>query len=140
MYGCSETVRVGWDSQLVRSSEFELFIINKLQDEPKLGQYIAYHPSKNDYFDETVTFVKMIAAIPGDNIIIKDGYQRINGGEPKFLHLMGTLKKKTNELDREVTVQEGQVWMMGTTDNSYDSRYTGAIPQENIIGYAYPVF
>lgn len=140
MYGCAETVRIGWDSQLVRSSEFELFIINKLQDEPKKGQYIAYHPLKNDYFDENVTFVKIIAALPGDQIVIKDGYQRINGGDPKFLHLMGTLKKKINDLDRKVTVQEGDLWMMGTTNNSYDSRYTGPIPKENIIGYAYPLF
>ncbi|MCB6146779.1 S26 family signal peptidase (plasmid) [Providencia rettgeri] len=34
----------------------------------------------------------------------------------------------------------GHIWLMGRTKVSFDSRYWGVLPIENVIGRAYPIW
>ncbi len=141
MYIIMNYFMIGMDLQIIKSSEYDYFFINKFDNNNDVGDYIAYKAKPlPPYFEEGSIFIKKIAALPGDVITVKDGYQKINGGEPRYLHLLKTLKKQASDFDRTVTVSENGLWVIGTTKASYDSRYTGEIDNSQIVGRAYPLW
>jgi conjugal transfer pilin signal peptidase TrbI len=141
MYIIMNYFMLGMDLQIIKSSEYDYFFINKFEINNDVGDYIAYKAKPlPPYFEEGSIFIKKLAALPGDVITVKDGYQRINNGQPRYLHLLKTLKKETNDFDRTVTVSDNALWVMGTTKASYDSRYTGEISDSQVVGRAYPLW
>lgn len=87
--------------------------------------------------------VKRVIAVPGDEVKCCDaeGYLTINGQTLKEPYLTKTTAP--SEIDFNVKVPEGKVWVMGDNRvNSSDSRYHqdingGFINQEDIIGKAF---
>jgi len=105
--------------------------------------------------------VKRIIGIPGDHLRLKDGVVYRNGeklNEPYVIHTLGNYDPYRDEFpsvtpematvipdwrltmrnyihDGELVVPPGRFFAMGDNrDVSYDSRYWGFIPQENVIG------
>ena len=85
-----------------------------------------------------VIYVKRLVGLPGERIVIRDGNvfadERQLGpsdGIPESIeYFNGPL---TNESG--VTVPEGSYFMLGDNSaHSYDSRYWGAVPRQNIFG------
>ena len=141
MYVLLNYFMIGLDLQIVKSSEYDYFFINKFEKNNQLGDYIAYRSEGLEpYFADGSVIIKKIAGVPGDVVTVKDGYQEINGGPKTKLWLLKTLKKEAADFDRTVTVSEGSYWVMGTTNASYDSRYTGEIKKSQVIGRAYPIW
>lgn len=105
--------------------------------------------------DEKELYTKRVIGVPGDVIEIKEGIMSINGkvvpqryvgkgdGADIFeedlfglvysvQHIPGSQRLKSM---KKVTVPEGMLFVCGDNrDNSYDSRYWGLLPMENVEG------
>ena len=84
---------------------------------------------------------KQVKGIAGDTVEIKNGIVKING---EYLTTVEYGAKKYNlpitHWDTVYTLQQGELFLYGTSENSYDSRYWGTFPQERVLGIIQPVF
>lgn len=159
------TIEVG-DRILVNKMAYDLKIpftpfVVKSVGEPQRGDIIVFDNPKNG-----VCMVKRLIALPGDHVMIKDGFVSINGewmpgtseglkelekslqDEMFYSEFVGSHKvqiKRTASLFRahsfEFTVPVGKYFAMGDNrDNSLDSRSWGFLSREDLKGRAWGVF
>jgi signal peptidase I len=86
----------------------------------------------------TQTFVKRVVGLPGDTLMIRDGYVYRNGVEETGAYIQPCPEPTVCTFSQTLTVPQGEYYMMG--DNrplSDDSRYWGPVPQSWIIGTAF---
>ncbi|MGE3920348.1 MAG: signal peptidase I [Gammaproteobacteria bacterium] len=133
--------------------------------EPKVGDIVVFHYPPNP----SVDYIKRVVGVPGDHIRYINKVLYINNKpmDQKFLgysmsvdangervvvkkmqeNLLGT--KHNIFIDPEVAAQDkidiivppGKYFMMGDNrDESYDSRYWGFVPEQNLIGKAFLVW
>jgi len=83
--------------------------------------------------------VKRVIGVAGDNVVGKDGIVTINGKETDEPYIF--TGHKPSELDFNVTVPEGKIWVMGDHRGaSADSRYhqddvnNGFVPESKVTG------
>jgi signal peptidase I len=83
--------------------------------------------------------VKRVIGIAGDNVVGKDGIVTINGKETDEPYI--SAGNKPSELDFNVTVPKGKIWVMGDHRGaSADSRYhqddvnNGFVPESKVTG------
>jgi signal peptidase I len=98
--------------------------------------------------DTSLDFVKRVVGLPGDTLQIKNkrvlinGQEYINGHEKfsdSFLLTSGPNKVRDNL--GPIVVDQGYVFVMGDNrDKSYDSRFWGELPLENIKGKAQLIY
>ena len=102
-----------------------------------IGKAVKMEPVLKD--GETIT--KMVIGLPGDKVEIKDGKLTINGYYWTNTDY-GTQKygKSKNHYDTSYTIKDGELFLYGTASNSYDSRYWGTYPQDNVYGIVRPLF
>lgn len=88
--------------------------------------------------------VKRVIGVAGDNIVAKDGVVTINGKTTSEPYIFAG--NKPSEMDFNVTVPAGKVWVMGDHRGaSADSRYhqddvnNGFVPVSKITGRAFAV-
>jgi signal peptidase I len=92
--------------------------------------------------------VKRVIGIAGDNVVGKDGIVTINGKETTEPYIFAG--NKPSELDFNVTVPEGKIWVMGDHRGaSADSRYhqddvnNGFVPESivtgRVVGIIWPI-
>lgn len=131
-------------------------------NEPKRGDIITFRYP----VDPSINYIKRVIGVPNDRISYIDKELYINGAkipqEALSLNAVSTdqsgdttrvAERKENLLGKEhrifvrpdkidddfhdVVVPEGYYFVMGDNrDDSYDSRYWGFVPEENIIGQA----
>ncbi len=108
--------------------------------EPQRGDVVVFRFPLNPSQD----YIKRLIGVPGDTIEIRDKNVYVNGTLYQNPH---ELHKDTKTLPRELSVRDNfgpaQVptaayFMMGDNrDNSFDSRFWGFVPDDNIIGPAF---
>jgi len=83
--------------------------------------------------------VKRVIGVAGDNVVGKDGVVTINGKETTEPYIFAG--NKPSELDFNVTVPKGKIWVMGDHRGaSADSRYhqddvnKGFVPESKVTG------
>ena len=83
--------------------------------------------------------VKRVIGIAGDNVVGKDGIVTINGRKTTEPYIFAG--NKASELDFNVTVPEGKIWVIGDHRGaSADSRYhqddvnNGFVPESKVTG------
>ena len=83
--------------------------------------------------------VKRVIGIAGDNVVGKDGVVTINGKKTTEPYIFAG--NKASELDFNITVPEGKIWVMGDHRGaSADSRYhqddvnNGFVPESKVTG------
>jgi signal peptidase I len=88
--------------------------------------FVAPLPEKPDY-------IKRLIGLPGDNLEVREGVVYINGKALNEPYRAAPPNPTDNY--GPVTVPAHEYFMMGDNrDDSYDSRYWGFVPNENIIG------
>src|SRR5690606_12633110 len=107
------------------------------------GIYVFSSRDLRPYFEKGTRLTKYLVGLPGDTIEIDDNdVIRINGvvvGEGLSL-ARKYLDRSESEFRGKRTLQDNEYWVMGDSDQSFDSRYWGSIKSEDIIARAYPLF
>ena len=98
--------------------------------------------------DKSMDFVKRVIGLPGDTVEVKDKKVYINGElysiqaekhTDPFILNQGQGKARDNF--GPVTIDPGYCFVMGDNrDQSYDSRFWGLVPIENIKGKAFIIY
>lgn len=82
-----------------------------------------------------------MAGLPGDRVTVTEQETRVNGVVVGVgLALAATVGRNPSSYVREFVVAPGQVFVMGRTLDSYDSRYWGAVQAPQLIGRASRLF
>lgn len=126
------------------SDYFVYFMVLNKNIVPKRGDYVvASMPEHNLKAGPPIgrAIVKKVAAVPGDWVQIDGTELYINGFHVDRLWLAKSIpEKQPGDFDRKITLAEGEYFLMGSTQESFDSRYWGPISDKAIRGYAYPLF
>jgi signal peptidase I len=133
----AQGVYVSSGSMLPTLEVNDRLMIDKLSyhwSNPQRGDIIVFSPTqelKRQHFKDS--FIKRVIGLPGEKVEIKGGRVYINN------RLLGE-KYIAEELASQwgpMTVPPNSYLVMGDNrDNSYDSRYWGFVPRDNIIGKA----
>lgn len=125
--------------------------------EPKRGDVAVFrYPG-----DTSVDYIKRIVGLPGDHIVYRNKTLYINGvmmqrdvigpytgpdadGAELSREHLGSVEHEMLTIpggysrEGEWTVPNGEYFAMGDNrDNSYDSRYWGFVPEQNLVGKAF---
>ena len=97
------------------------------------------------YFPNGTLIVKILAGVPGDEARV-DGHGAtvagVDWGPLHYLKPGAKLAEEGRTLDdyrRAERIGPGTYWVMAPLPGSYDSRYWGAIDEEQIVGRVYPI-
>lgn len=126
-----------------RCLPFDWYIVTPKNDGEQYirGQLVQFKaPSSVTRLTEQFEVIKIVAAIAGDRWRITNDQLFINDELWGDLHLMTSLGIENGALDGRGIVPNGHVYVLGTNPSSYDSRYWGPLPQEQITGNANVVF
>jgi signal peptidase I len=120
-------------------------LVNKLSyqwSDVGRGDLIVFERPDSEHADDIKDLIKRVIALPGEELVIKDGRVYIDGqalSEP-YLPAGTTTSPQTlrcSETDPCV-IPQSSVWVMGDNRNgSRDSRSFGAIPDDDIVGKAF---
>jgi len=111
---------------------------------PQRGDVIIFSFPNNT----SVDFVKRVIGLPGDTIAVRNKKVIVNGQELSLGHekytdpyIVTEGQGRIRDNMPEVVVQKGHVFAMGDNrDQSYDSRFWGQLPVENIKGKALIIY
>lgn len=110
-------------------------IVDKISDtakNPERNAVVVFkypnNPSKN--------FIKRIIGLPGETVIVKgDTVKIINSENPKGFMLDQSYITHKYTQDAEVTLSQDEYFVMGDNrEDSFDSRYWGALNKKYILG------
>lgn len=104
---------------------------------PKRGDVVVFHSPQ----DAGTDFIKRIVGVPGDLVMVKDGYFYLNGTRLDEEYINDPGKVAPGRFLREgatAEVPNGQYLVMGDNRlHSSDSREWGFVPRTNIVGRAF---
>lgn len=104
---------------------------------PKRGDVVVFHSPQ----DNNTDFIKRIVGVPGDMLMVKDGYLYLNGTRLDETYINDPGKVAPGKYMRDgatVEVPNGQYVVMGDNRlHSSDSREWGLVPAQNIVGRAF---
>jgi signal peptidase I len=111
---------------------------------PKRGDVIIFSFPNNT----SVDFVKRVIGLPGDTIAVRNKHVYVNGqefttGHEKYTdpYIITEGQGRVRDNMPELVIQKGYVFAMGDNrDQSYDSRFWGQLPIENIKGKALVIY
>jgi conjugal transfer pilin signal peptidase TrbI len=117
-----------------------LFLIQK-GEMPGRGDFVAFRWAGGGPYPAGVTFIKVLAGVPGDEVTRDAEGFHVNGtsvGMPKPVSRQGQVLE-TGPTGR---IPEGRYYVHAGHPDSLDSRYqlTGWIPASRIIGRAHALF
>lgn len=124
--------------------EYSLYLVDK-KDKKIIRNKIYAFKSKDlsPIYKKNTKMIKYIRAMPGDTVEINKTNQILINGQLYATGLMLAQEKlgqPYSYFQGEKKLTENQYWALGTSEDSFDSRYWGAISREDIIGRVYPIF
>lgn len=133
--------RIGLNTQEIKCLPGTAFLVKQTPpDEIVRGQIIAYRSEGlTPFLDDGRSVAKIVAAVPGDKVVVSVEGISING--KLWGPLNETVLKKSGRsvesVSRSYVVAKGELLLLGTLPRSYDGRYWGTIKTKQIIGNAW---
>jgi conjugative transfer signal peptidase TraF len=84
------------------------------------------------YVNRREPMLKRIGAVPGDTVILEDGFLYVNGGAATKMAVTSrdSYGGELAAWPTPFTLQSGQYWLISNSDRGFDSRYFGPIHRE----------
>lgn len=121
-----------------------LFIVDKLDKSYEKGDLLAFtFDIDNDlHFKQGMKFIKKVGAVSGDEVSVEPTFLTVNEKihQLNMWSVSDYLKKDANLFRRTIQIRQNEIFMIGETIASYDSRFWGPINDFQIIGRAYEIF
>lgn len=128
---------------------YRAFLIDLADRRVRRGHYVAFVADDRlaRFFPAGSQLIKEVAGVPGDRVVVTAAGIEVNGvPRPGVgvaygsvpLSVLAGLDPLT--LYRDEPVPPGRLWVMGTTVNSFDSRYWGWLNDSQVLGRAYPLW
>lgn len=86
---------------------------------------------------------KIIAGLPGDHVVTSEDGAFVNGarvGERSPLTLANMELRRATPINMNRKLQPGELFVVGTLPRSFDSRYWGVLPAQDVDRMVKPVF
>ena len=143
----SDRYRIGRDPQIVRSlGDYTTFLVDRYRSEARRGEIVAFRAQGlTQYFEDGTLMAKKVVGMPGDHVQVDptrlapgvwiNGRKVLSG----FMH-QHNLGLSDADLLRDEQVPPQHFFVIGTTNESYDSRYWGYIRSDQIVGSVQPLF
>jgi len=123
---------------------YTVYLLDRKNTTPVRGELYAFKSKDlSPIYGKGTEMLKYLRAIPGDVVEVRENNQVFINGKPSVMGL-GLAEEKlgqpANNFYGKTTLGENQYWFLGTSPESFDSRYWGAVTGESIVGRAYPLF
>lgn len=135
--------RIAFDPMKTRCLPWSWYLVDLGPDSLQAGDYLLFATQQSEpHFPNGTPFVKQIAAVAGDRFVVRDGEVRVNDRFVAALNptYVAYLKQPVNHYDRDQVLARGEYAVLGSTPQSFDSRYWGPIRQSQVLGRARPLW
>lgn len=133
--------RIGIDPQQEKCLPQTFYLVDLKDRSLERGAIYAFKArGLAPLFQEGTWMVKILVAMPGDTVEVNAQQIAVNGkpvGEG--LPLAQQLHLPESHFYGKSVLEDGHYWFMGTSPLSFDSRYWGAVEDDQIIGRTYPL-
>lgn len=138
----SSRFSIGIDPQENTCLPWRVFVIDKQSVVPERGGIFAFRSKDlRPFFKQGTHMIKVVDGLPGDRVKVTANQVLVNDVEVGAgLMLAKPLKRLPSRFVREEIVPDSMYWFMGKTPDSFDSRYWGYVPKDDLIGRAYPLW
>ena len=134
---------IGIDKQVVKCLPYTVYLFDKKDQDIQKGDYFVYiADGMEPVIADGRRAVKKAAAVAGDRVSVSPEITTVNGEEWENGQLMDPKNVDLDQesLTRTITLQEGEIFAMGTLTTSYDSRYIGPIQSSQVRARAIPIW
>ena len=139
----AERYRLGIDPQISRClPDTRVVLIDQDAALPARGGLVAFRATNlAPLFPDGTILVKVLAGLPGDRIAVTEEAVAVNReAVARGLALAERLGQRPADFVRTVTVSPDHYFVIGRSEDSFDSRYYGFVAGEHIIGPAWRLF
>jgi len=90
---------------------------------------------------ENQPMLKRVAGVPGDAVVIKDGFLSVNGALTKItIASQDSHGEKLQAYPTPIILPPNHYWLTSDPERGFDSRYFGPLPGEAFTHKAFPLF
>lgn len=138
--------RIGLDQQSTPCLDAHVFLWDTKDREPVVGNIYVFKEKmvspKPPHEVRGLLMAKRLAAVEGDKVKLdQNGILTINGNVAKEgVPLLRFIGKKPSDIAFNRTLGENELFFLGDTPDSFDSRYGKTIDKSAVIGRAYVLF
>ena len=108
---------------------------------PRRGDIVVFKTVGIAGLPQDQLYIKRVAGLPGDHVRISGAKLLVNDQQLALSNAVGEIvynpppQMETPAAQNDVRVPQGAYFVLGdNSTNSFDSRYWGCVPRENIIG------
>lgn len=116
----------------------QLFIVAKQSPTPERGAFFSFLSQGAAPYEDGTVMLKLMLGMPGDRFQVTGGRVLINGVDRGIVHPVD--KVQVHKGDVDYIIPADHFALLGTTPESYDSRYWGLVHIDQLRGKAWAVF
>ncbi|WP_026477722.1 signal peptidase I [Alkaliphilus transvaalensis] len=130
-------------SMMPTLNEYDFLLINRFlynRGTPQHGDIVVYESSLKTNLGRNKLLIKRVIAVPGDELLIQDGYVYLNGALLDEDYIAEKYTEGKDFEDTPIIIPEGMIFTMGDNRfHSMDSRDTaiGLVLIDDIVGKAF---
>ncbi|MBE6423094.1 S26 family signal peptidase [Succinivibrio dextrinosolvens] len=130
------------DGRIYKCMPYTLFILDKWHRKGEVGDYFAFRAKDAAIFKNGAVLAKQFVAGFNDTVeITADEAIKVNDKTVRRgLNLASLMNRDREDFMGKAVIEKGDYYALGSTSDSFDSRYWGTVNENQIIGQLYPVF